>query len=107
MKLSEKPGQDAADAAAYAYLYPNGTPATPCPTWCTVGTLHADGDHYHFARPEYVGNTRLSMEIRDDDTPAVLMSTEGEGDYLDLTEIDEMIAKLTALRGVLADGSAV
>lgn len=85
---------------------PTVTPATPCPPWCTVG--HQDPtDTFHYGRHAYAGATSVNPQIQEDGTPVVIVRTDsGDGDYLDLTELDEMIARLTELRGVLTGSAA-
>jgi hypothetical protein len=78
------------------------TPATPCPPWCTVP--HIDPiDRFHYSEPVDVGDIRMFAEIRDDGSPAVnVHGNGGEGDFLTLPEVDELIAKLAAMRALLA-----
>lgn len=80
-------------------------PATPCPPWCV--TLHEDpADRFHYSEFAWVGSVGVDVEISDDGAPGVGVSLGHEPQFLDLTDVDALIAALTVKRALLADLSA-
>jgi hypothetical protein len=96
---------DAAERAANAAL---ALAATPCPPWCNAD--HEDGDRFHYGEPVYVagglGDIALTPDILEDGSRALTIRAHGDDNRLTLPEVDELIEKLTELRGVLTGSAA-
>lgn len=77
------------------------TPATPCPPWCIVE--HEDcTDTFHYGEGLDIGTATVFPEIREDGSHAVQIGLNGvSGEFFNLTEIDELISALAAVRAVL------
>lgn len=78
---------------------------TPCVSWCVLG--HDDpneaGDYHHGATV-YSGPVSTCLDLDSTDTATVdLQLPGGAGEKLDLDEVDNLIARLTELRPVLAE----
>lgn len=76
-----------------------------CPAWCSLDhDRHAEGDRsFHYSAYTYAGPVGLCLDLDSDDHATIELRTDdAEGDHLDLTEVDELIAVLTKLRPVLA-----
>ena len=82
------------------------TPATLCPPWCTVE--HDDPtDTFHYGAGIDAGPVTVSPEIDDDGSLTARVGLNGiDGAHLDLTQVDELIAALTAVSATLT-GQAV
>lgn len=88
------------------------TPAEPeperhdtlCPAWCVVD--HDDpreGADYHYSDLTPAGPVSLRLDIGADDRARLEIVTDhADGDPLDLGQVDELIAALTAQRAELA-----
>ena len=77
---------------------------TLCPAWCVVD--HDDpreGADYHYGDLTPAGPVSLRLDIGTDDRARLeIVTTRVDGDPLDLGEVDELIAALTAQRAELA-----
>jgi hypothetical protein len=78
-------------------------PATPCPSWCTVGDCHETGDLYHFSDSEQAGPVAHRLDIDDDGVPNVSIDLGTDPEHLDLDELDKLIEGLTVRRAELAE----
>lgn len=77
---------------------------TPCPAGCVVdhNDPHENGN-YHYTDPTPAGPVSLRLDIGTDDRARLEIVTDhADGDPLDLGQVDELIAALTAKRAELA-----
>ena len=77
---------------------------TPCPPGCTVdhSDPHEDGD-YHYTDTVHTGPLYLYLNVDSDDSVTLdLNADQAQGNRLELDEVDELIAVLTAKRAEMA-----
>lgn len=77
---------------------------TPCPPGCTVdhSDPHEDGD-YHSTDTVHTGPLYLYLNVDSDDSVTLdLNADQSQGNRLELDEVDELIAVLTAKRAEMA-----